>query len=226
MTVNVRDSGTRYRRSVRQQETPFDTKRAQRHKARSDRQRNSGTASESEAHRHWTDAPDPLALHLGLRRKGALMCPRDLQMWLDALMHGESSIPLMRGAKNARPRDVRIVQSNRQDTIEAIRSALIYCQEHDFELITGSGKALKSAMNRLKALLRRAGMVGQASFHSLRYRYALTAASEMLDCGIAPYEVLVQLSESMGHGPTRAQMILEHYCQPIKIRIEGHISLP
>ncbi|CAE6707085.1 hypothetical protein LMG22931_01081 [Paraburkholderia nemoris] len=117
-----------------------------------------------------------------------------------------------------------MVQSNRQDTIEAIRSALTYCQEHDFELITGSGKALKSAMNRLKALLRRAGMVGQVSFHSLRYTYALTAAS--VDGGIAPYEVLVQLSESMGHGPTRAQMILEHYCQPIKIRIEGHISLP
>ena len=167
-----------------------------------------------------------LALHLGLRRKEALMCPRDLQMWLDALMHGESSIPLMRGAKKARPRDVRMVQSNRQDTIEAIRSALTYRQEHEFELITGSGKALKSAMNRLKALLRRAGMVGQVSFHSPHCTYALTAASEMLDCGIAPYEVLVQLSESMGHGPTRAQMILEHYCQPIKIRIEGHISLP
>ncbi|SOE68986.1 Phage integrase, N-terminal [Burkholderia sp. OK233] len=167
-----------------------------------------------------------LALHLGLRRKEALMCPRDLQMWLDALMRGESSIPLMRGAKNARPRDVRIVQSNRKDTIEAIRSALTYCQEHDFELITGSGKTLKSAMNRLKALLRRAGMVGQVSCHSLRYTYALTAASEMLDAGIAPYEVLVQLSESMGHGPTRTQMILEHYCQPIKIRFEGHISLP
>ena len=114
-----------------------------------------------------------LALHLGLRRKEDLMCPRDLQMWLDAPMHGESSIPLMRGAKKARPRDARMVQSNRQDTIEAIRSALTYCQEHDFELITGSGKALKSAMNRLKALLRRTGMVGQVSFHSLRYTYAL-----------------------------------------------------
>ncbi|MFL9952512.1 integrase domain-containing protein [Paraburkholderia nemoris] len=75
--------------------------------------------------------------------------------------------------------------------------SLDYCQEHDFELITGSGKALKSAMNRLKALLRRAGMVGQVSFHSLRNTYALTAASEMLYCGIAPYEVLVQLSERM-----------------------------
>ncbi|WP_244306444.1 integrase domain-containing protein [Paraburkholderia lacunae] len=166
-----------------------------------------------------------LALHLGLRRKEALMCSRDLQMWLDALTRGESSIPLMRGAKNARPRDVRIIHSKREDTIESIRSALAYCHERNFELITGSGRTLKSAMNRLKALLRRAGMVGQVSFHSLRYTYALTAASEMLDSGIAPYEVLVQLSESMGHGPTRAQMILEHYCQPIKARFEGQISL-
>lgn len=165
-----------------------------------------------------------LALCLGLRRKEALMCPRDLAMWLDALTRGESTLPLMRGAKNARPREVRIIQSKRAETIESIASALAYCREHNFELVTGSGKTLKSAMNRLKVLLRRAGMVGQVSFHSLRYTYALTSALEMLDSGIAPYEVLVQLSESMGHGPKRAQMILAHYCQPIRDRFEGHIS--
>ena len=166
-----------------------------------------------------------LALHLGLRRKEALMCVRDLGMWLDALERGDPTLPLMRGSKNARPRQVRIIESERPQTIEQIRSALAYAREHNLELITGNGKTLKSAMNRLKALLRRAGMVGPISFHSLRYTYALKSALEMLEAGIAPYEVLVELSESLGHGPTRIQMILGHYCQPIRERFEGHISL-
>jgi hypothetical protein len=36
-----------------------------------------------------------LALYLGLRRKEALMCPRDLEMWLDALTRGEPTLQLM-----------------------------------------------------------------------------------------------------------------------------------
>ena len=166
-----------------------------------------------------------LALHLGLRRKEALMCAPDLQMWLDALVRGDSTLALMRGSKNARPRQVRIIESERSQTIEAIRCALAYAREHNLELITGTGRTLKSAMNRLRALLRRAGMVGPISFHSLRYTYALKSALEMLDGGMAPYEVLVELSESLGHGPTRIQMILGHYCQSIRERFEGHISL-
>lgn len=166
-----------------------------------------------------------LAVHLGLRRKEALMCGPDLEMWLDALVRGESALPLMRGSKNARPRQVRIIQSARAQTLEAVRSALAYAREHNLELITGNGKTLKSAKNRLTALLRRAGMVGPISFHSLRYTYALKSALEMLEAGIAPYEVLVELSESLGHGPTRIQMILGHYCQPIRDRFDGHISL-
>lgn len=153
------------------------------------------------------------------------MCAPDLGMWLDALVRGDSALPLMRGSKNARPRQVRIIESERSQTIEAIRSALAYAREYNLELITGNGKTLRSAMNRLKALLRRAGMVGPISFHSLRYTYALKSAVEMLEAEMAPYEVLVELSESLGHGPTRIQMILGHYCQPIRERFEGHISL-
>jgi integrase len=166
-----------------------------------------------------------LALHLGLRRKEALMCSPDLAMWLDALERGDSTLSLMRGSKNARPRHVRVIEGERAQTIESIRSALAYCREHNLELITGNGKTLKSAMNRLKALLRRAGVTGPTSFHSLRYTYALRSALELLDAGVPPYDVLVQLSESLGHGPTRAQMILGHYCQPIRDKFEGHISL-
>lgn len=40
-------------------------------------------------------------------------------------------------------------------------------------------------MNRAKALLRRAGVTGARSFHSLRYTYALKSASEMPEAGPA-----------------------------------------
>lgn len=165
-----------------------------------------------------------LALHLGLRRKEALMCARDLQMWLDALLRGDTTLPLLRGAKNARPRQVRIIESERTQTIEVIRAALAYSREHNLEMITGYHKTLRSSMDRLRTLLYQVGMRGKLSFHSLRYTYALKSASEMLEAGIAPYEVLVELSESLGHGPARAQMILAHYCQPIRNRFDGQIS--
>ncbi|MFM0692215.1 integrase domain-containing protein [Paraburkholderia graminis] len=165
-----------------------------------------------------------LALHLGLRRKEALMCAPDLQMWLDGLARGDATLALMRGSKNARPRQVRIIASERERTTEAVRAALAYSREHDLQLVTGQQKTLKSSMNRLKALLRRAGMTGTLSFHSLRYTYALQSALEMLEAGMAPYEVLIELSESLGHGPTRVQMILAHYCQPIKDRFQNHVS--
>ncbi|WOD18694.1 integrase domain-containing protein [Paraburkholderia kirstenboschensis] len=165
-----------------------------------------------------------LALHLGLRRKEALMCAPDLQMWLDGLSRGDATLALMRGSKNARPRQVRIIASERERTTRAVRAALAYSLEHDLKLVTGRQKTLKSSMNRMTALLRRAGMTGTLSFHSLRYTYALKSAFEMLEAGMAPYEVLVELSESLGHGPTRVQMILAHYCQPIRDRFENHVS--
>lgn len=165
-----------------------------------------------------------LTLHLGLRRKEALMCAPDLQMWLDGLLRGDTTLAVMRGAKNARPRLVRIIASERERTTEAVRAALDYSREHDLRLVTGQQKTLKSSMNRVTALLRRAGMTGTLSFHSLRYTYALKSALEMLEAGMAPYEVLIELSESLGHGPTRVQMILAHYCQPIRDRFENHVS--
>jgi len=166
-----------------------------------------------------------LARLLGLRRLEALKCAKDLQMWLNVLASGGTRLDVMRGAKNARPRVVEVLAEFRAETIKAIDAALAYAKAHDLQLIKGRGNTLESAINRLKSLLRRAGMVGEVSFHSLRYSYALTLALQCLDGGVQPYETLVKVSESLGHGPTRVAMILNVYCQPIAHRFKGCLRL-
>jgi integrase len=166
-----------------------------------------------------------LARHLGLRRLEALMCGRDLRMWLNELMSGKTRLDVMRGAKNLRARVVEVLDAQREDTIKVIQAALEYAVAHNYEFITGRGKTLESAINRLKAILRRAGMTGELSFHSLRYTYAMDLALQLLDNGVAPYETLVRLSASLGHGPTRIAMVLNYYCQPIAHRFKGCLKI-
>ncbi|GAB7522587.1 integrase domain-containing protein [Paraburkholderia sp. 2C] len=158
---------------------------------------------------------------LGLRRKEALMCAYDLPMWLEALARGDTTVRVMRGAKNGRPREVRIIHARREETRQIMTSALAYAEKHNFRFIHGKNTTLEGSMNRLTFLIQRLGMSGQESFHALRYTYALECANEMLESGVSPYETLVQLSESLGHGRSRTQMILNHYCQPIKDRFDG-----
>jgi integrase len=165
-----------------------------------------------------------LARYLGLRRLEALMCARDLRMWRDALASGKTTLHVMRGAKNLRPREVEVLESRRTETLAAVDAALAYASAHNHELITGRGRTLESALNRLKALLRQAGMTGELSFHSLRYTFALELAHQLLD-GVPPYETLVRLSASLGHGSSRTRMILAYYCQPIANRFRGCMTL-
>ncbi|QYD71019.1 integrase domain-containing protein [Paraburkholderia edwinii] len=162
-----------------------------------------------------------IARVLGLRRKEALMCAYDLPMWLEALARGDTTVRVMRGAKNGRPRQVRIIQARREQTQQIITSALAYAEEHNFRLIHGKNTTLEGSMGRLTFLIQRLGMSGEKSFHALRYTYALESANELLESGTSPYETLVQLSECLGHGRSRTQMILNHYCQPIRDRFEG-----
>jgi len=166
-----------------------------------------------------------LAELFGLRRNEALMCGRDLPMWLAALIAGKNELAVMRGAKNGRPRCAEVLEHRRTEAIHAINAALAYCKERDFRFIVGRGGNLKSAIHRFNALARRIGMTGEVSFHSCRYSYALALANKLLDEGTPPYEALVRLSASLGHGPGRAVMIYRTYCQPISDRFKGCLAL-
>jgi len=165
-----------------------------------------------------------LARYLGLRRKEALMAGRDLQMWRDAIAAGATGVEIMRGAKNARPRTAELLPGKREATLQAIDAALAYCRGRNFELISGRRKTLACALNRFKSIARRLMMTGAASFHSLRYSFAVDSATAMLDAGVDPHTALVRLSASLGHGPSRIQMILRYYCQSICHRFEGYLK--
>jgi hypothetical protein len=166
-----------------------------------------------------------LSRDLGLRRKEALMCGRDLQMWRDAVAAGATTLEIMRGAKNGRPRTVELLPGKREATLRVINAALEYCRDRNFELISGRRKTLACALNRFKSLARRLMMRGAACFHSLRYSFAVDSATAMLDAGVDPHTVLARVSASLGHGPSRTQMILHHYCGSIRHRFEGFLKL-
>jgi len=167
-----------------------------------------------------------LALAFGLRRKEALMCAHDLQMWLEAIVRGDSHVRVMRGTKNGRPRNVRLLEAQREQTRTVVHAALVHATANGMRLINSQPATLETAMNRFKSLLYRLGMSGEVSFHALRYTYALESANEMLAAGLSPYDTLVALSESLGHGPDRTRMILDHYCQPVRDRFVGKMSFP
>jgi integrase len=165
-----------------------------------------------------------LAELLGLRRKEALMCGRDLPMWLAALIAGKTDLPAMRGSKNGRPRLIGVLENRRSETVRVVDAALAYCRPRNFQFIVGQGKNLKSSLHRFNALARRIGMTGELSFHSLRYSYALALAKQSLDEGLPPYETLVRLSEALGHGQSRVFFIRAYYCAPIADRFKGCLT--
>lgn len=163
---------------------------------------------------------------LGLRMREALMCGRSLQTWRDLILQGNRRLPIERGAKNGRPRRTEVLEDHTEETLDAINAALAFCHSRDFELITGCNDDLKSAKSRLKSRFEQLPMRKEFGSHSLRYTYAVDFANTALDRGTPPTEVLAQLSDRLGHGPSRMKMILEVYCWQIRDRFPEKIQLP
>lgn len=163
---------------------------------------------------------------LGLRKREALMCGKSLQTWRDLIGRGIHRLPVERGAKNGRPRRTEVLGDHVEETLAAIDAALDYCRSRDFELITGCNDDLKSAKSRLKSRFDQLPMRRELGSHSLRFTYAVDFANAALDRGVPPVEVLTQLSDRLGHGPSRVKMILEVYCWQIRHRFPERICLP
>lgn len=163
---------------------------------------------------------------LGLRRREALMCGRSLQLWCDMITQGNLRLPVERGAKNKRPRRTEVLEGHVDETLAAIHAALEFCRHRDLELVTGCRDDLESAKSRLKKFFERLPMRRERGSHSLRYTYAVDFANTLLDKGAPPVDVLIALSDRLGHGPSRAKMILDVYCWQVRDRFPPTIRLP
>ncbi|WP_238328082.1 integrase domain-containing protein [Paraburkholderia mimosarum] len=163
---------------------------------------------------------------LGLRMREALMCGKSLETWRHLILQGDRRLPVERGAKNGRPRRTEVLADRVDETLHAITAALEFCRNRDFELVTGCNDDLKSAKSRLKSRFEQLPMRRELGSHSLRFTYAVDFANAALDRGVPPVEVLTQLSDRLGHGPSRVKMILEVYCWQIRHRFPEKIQLP
>lgn len=163
---------------------------------------------------------------LGLRMREALMCGKSLETWRELILQGDLRLPIERGAKNARPRRTEVLADHVDETLEAINAALAYSRDRDFELVSGCHSGLKSAKSRLKLRFDQLPMRRELASHSLRFTYAVDFANAALDRGVPPVDVLTQLSDRLGHGPSRVKMILEVYCRQIRHRFPEKIQLP
>ncbi|MFX1802720.1 integrase domain-containing protein [Paraburkholderia sp. A1RO-5] len=163
---------------------------------------------------------------LGLRMREALMCGKSLETWRDLILQGNRRLPIERGAKNGRPRRTEVLADHVEETLDAIKAALAFCRDRDFELITGCHDDLKSAKARLKSRFDQLPMRKELGSHSLRFTYAVDFGNAALDRGVPPVDVLTQLSDRLGHGPSRVKMILEVYCWQIRHRFPEKIHLP
>ncbi|EDZ97546.1 hypothetical protein BH160DRAFT_7144, partial [Burkholderia sp. H160] len=161
-----------------------------------------------------------------LRMREALMCGKSLETWRDLILQGDFRLPIERGAKNGRPRRTEVLADHVDETLHAINAALAFCREREFELVSGCNDDLKSAKSRLKFSFDKLPMRGELGSHSLRFTYAVDFANAALDRGIPPVDVLVQLSDRLGHGPSRVKMILQVYCWQIRHRFPEKIQLP
>ncbi|MEQ0777210.1 integrase domain-containing protein [Paraburkholderia tropica] len=163
---------------------------------------------------------------LGLRMREALMCGKSLENWRELILQGNRRLPVERGAKNGRPRRTEVLAEHVHETLDTINAALAFCQERDYELVTGCNNDLKSAKSRLKSRFEQLPMRRELASHSLRFTYAVDYANAALDRGVPPLDVLTQLSDRLGHGPSRVKMILEVYCWEIRHRFPEKIHLP
>jgi hypothetical protein len=147
---------------------------------------------------------------LGLRSREAYQCATSLPDWLAQLLRGDSTIFVSQGTKGKRPRMAHVIAARREETIEVIRSSLIYSHQFDPpRLITADG--LHKVQNSIKGRYTRAGLKGKTSSHSLRYRYAWDRAIEELASGSSPATTLETITADLGHGIQRVHFTKRTY---------------
>ncbi|EBX6016471.1 DNA-binding protein [Salmonella enterica subsp. enterica serovar Dortmund] len=150
-----------------------------------------------------------LSYVLGLRNKEAIQSAKSLDTWKRTLDKGGNKINVVFGTKGGRPRETTII--DRERVLQAVNYALKYTQEHEGKLVDKPD--MRSAMDRYRNVLRRAGMTGEYSPHSMRYSYAENSGQFHEANGLNDKEVLAMISMDLGHGDGRGRYIAQVYRQ-------------
>lgn len=150
-----------------------------------------------------------LSYVLGLRNKEAIQSAKSLDTWKRTLDKGGNKINVVFGTKGGRSRETTIV--DRERVLQAVNYALKYTQEHEGKLVDKPD--MRSAMDRYRNVLRRAGMTGEHSPHSMRYSYAENSGQFHEANGLNDKEVLAMISMDLGHGDGRGRYIAQVYRQ-------------
>ncbi|HEI8505933.1 TPA: integrase domain-containing protein [Serratia marcescens] len=148
-----------------------------------------------------------LSYVLGLRNKEAIEACKSVSTWKRALGAGQQSVRVVFGTKGGRPRDTLIV--DRDDLKRAISYAEKIMKAQDGKLVDRPD--IRKAMNTYRYHLRRVGLVGDKSPHSMRYHFSQEAKSYYKGQGYTEREVYAQVSMDLGHGDGRGRYVKQVY---------------
>jgi hypothetical protein len=151
---------------------------------------------------------------LGLRRQEAIMAGRLLRVWEQQLLLG-LPVPVRDGTKNGRPRDVQV--PDRDAALDAVREAVAVADVQGGVLFPAD--SLEAALTRYSFLMWKwVGMKG----HALRYAFAKDLYFYFRDQGLTEGEAWPLVSDSMGHGQNREDLMRRVYLKnviPRKTRV-------
>ncbi|SQC20595.1 DNA-binding prophage protein [Klebsiella pneumoniae] len=148
-----------------------------------------------------------LSYALGLRNKEAIEACKSVSTWKRALESGQQSVRVIFGTKGGRPRDTLIV--DRDDLRRAINYAEKVMKVQDGKLVDRPD--IRKAMNTYRYHLRRVGLVGDKSPHSMRYHFSQEAKSFYERQGYTEKEIFAQVSMDLGHGDGRGKYVRQVY---------------
>lgn len=149
-----------------------------------------------------------LAQNLGLRAEEGRQADRDtLKRWEKNLMDGKP-LRVIRGTKGAVKRSVE--PFDRARALAAVRGALKVAESNPKGVLIPAA-SLKQAETLYRNEMNRAGFVGEASGHALRYAFARAQFEGYRAEGLSEKEALTATSLDLGHGDGRGHYVKQVY---------------
>jgi len=142
----------------------------------------------------------------GLRIQEALLSPASFKSWHKTLDR-DGRIDVEFGTKGGRPRWTNIPEEDRPALREAIGRAQALLVEGRLWL---AGTKLRGSLDSLGKALRKLGLKGDQSFHSLRYAAARRRLHSYAE-DFSEAAALAKVSRDLGHGDGRGRYVRQVY---------------